>query len=277
MSDRVRVSHRPGFLGVLGWPLERTLSPVINGAAFEALGLPWTYLAWPVPPQELAAAVAGLRVLGAIGANVTMPHKGAVIGMLDEVSEEARRIGAVNTIARRGDALVGHNTDVAGFIAALERAGAEVAGRTVVVLGAGGAARAVVTALARMQAHEVAVCARRAHAAESVAALGAGGRPASWEERRRLAEGAEIIVNTTPLSAAGEDPLEGVRFEAEQVVVDLVYTPLETRLLGRARTEGAQVVDGLGMLLAQAAESVRIWSGIEAPIEIMRHAAGALK
>ena len=267
------MSHRPGFLGVLGWPLERTLSPAINAAAFEALGLPWTYLAWPVPPSELAAAVTGLRVLGALGANVTMPHKGSVIELLDDVSEEARRIGAVNTIARRGDVLVGHNTDVAGFIASLERAGAEVAGRSALVLGAGGAARAVVTALAAMRAREIAVCARRAHAAESVAALGAGGRPASWEERGRLAEGAGIIVNTTPLSAAGEDPLEGVRFEAGRVVVDLVYAPLETSLLARARAEGAQAVDGLGMLLAQAAESVRIWSGMEAPIEVMKRAA----
>jgi shikimate dehydrogenase len=202
-----------------------------------------------------------------------MPHKGSVIELLDEVSDEARRIGAVNTIARRGDALVGHNTDVAGFIASLERTGAEVAGRSVLVLGAGGAARAVVTALAAMRAREIAVCARRVHGAESVAALGAGGRPASWEERGRLAEGAGIIVNTTPLSVAGEDPLEAVRFEAGQVVVDLVYTPVETRLLARARAEGAQAVDGLGMLLAQAAESVRIWSGMEAPIEIMKRAA----
>ena len=258
---------------MLGWPLNSTLSPAIHRAAFEALSLPWTYLAWPVPPERLAAAVEGLRALGAVGANVTMPHKGAVMELLDEVSEDARGLGAVNTISRVGDVLVGHNTDVAGFAASLEEAGAEIAGRSALVLGAGGAARAVVRALVQSGAGDVAVCARRPEAAEAVTGLADNVRAVAWAEREESARIAALVVNATPVSADGGDPLPGVRFECGQVVADLVYVPSETELLVRARAEGAQAVGGLGMLVHQAAASVRIWTGLEPPLEDMERAA----
>jgi shikimate dehydrogenase len=260
---------------VLGWPLDGTLSPFIHTAAFESLGIPWTYLAWPVPPERLAAAVDGLRTLGAVGANVTMPHKSTVMPLLDEVSEDARSLGAVNTIVRVGDDLLGHNTDVAGFSASLQHAGAEIAGRSALVLGAGGAARAVVRALDQMGAADIAVSARRPEAAEAVARLARGGRAHTWEQREESATAAAVVVNTTPLSGAGADPLRGALFEPGQVVVDLVYVPAETELLLRARVQGALAVGGLGMLVHQAAASVRIWTELDPPLEEMWRAAMA--
>jgi len=254
---------------VLGWPLKSTLSPAIHCAAFEALSLPWTYLAWPVPPERLAAAVEGLRALGAVGANVTMPHKGAVMELLDQVTEDARSLGAVNTISRSGDTLVGHNTDVAGFAASLQQSGVDISGRSALVLGAGGAARAVVWALDQTGASDIAVCARRPEAAEAVSGLAGNVRALAWAEREESAQAAGLVVNATPVSAVGGDPLPGARFRPGQVVVDLVYVPAETELLLRARAEGAQTVGGLGMLVHQAAASLRIWTGLDPPLEAM--------
>jgi shikimate dehydrogenase len=257
---------------VLGWPLNSTLSPVIHRAAFGALGIPWTYLAWPMPPERLAAAIEGLRALGAVGANITMPHKEPVIVLLDEVSAEARSLGAVNTISRVGESLVGHNTDVAGFSASLQHSGVDMSGRSALVLGAGGAARAVVRALDQMGANDIAVCARRPEAAVAVMGLADNVNAVAWERREESAKTAALVVNATPLSAVGGDPLSGARFGPGQVVVDLVYVPAETELLRRARAEGAQAVGGLGMLIHQAAASLRIWTGLEPPLAAMERA-----
>jgi shikimate dehydrogenase len=257
---------------VLGWPLNSTLSPVIHRAAFGALGIPWTYLAWPMLPERLAAAIEGLRALGAVGANVTMPHKEPVIVLLDEVSAEARSLGAVNTISRVGETLVGHNTDVAGFSASLQQSGVDMLGRSALVLGAGGAARAVVRALDQMGANDISVCARRPEAAVAVTGLADNVNAVAWERREESAKTAALVVNATPLSAVGGDPLSGARFRPGQVVVDLVYVPAETELLRRARAEGAQAVGGLGMLIHQAAASLRIWTGLEPPLEAMERA-----
>ncbi|HWL64960.1 MAG TPA: shikimate dehydrogenase, partial [Actinomycetota bacterium] len=144
----MRPRHYTSFAGVIGWPLQHTLSPTIQNAALRSVGIDWVYLALPVPPENLADAIQGLRVLGAMGINVTMPHKESVIEHLDEVSGDAREVGAVNTIQRLGDRLIGHNTDVDGFRdLMLGDAGIDVAGKRALVLGAGGAARAVVKAL----------------------------------------------------------------------------------------------------------------------------------
>lgn len=260
---------KPGFLGVLGWPLNSTLSPAIHTSAFAALGIPWTYLAWPVPPPRLPAAAEGLRALGAVGANVTMPHKSSVIELLDELSADAHNLGAVNTISRSGELLVGHNTDVAGFAASLQESGVDVSSRRVLVLGAGGAARAVVRALDQMGAGDIVVSARRHKAAEALADLADNISAVTWERREESARVVSLVVNATPLSAIGGDPLPGARFEPGQVVVDLVYVPAETELCLRARAEGAQAVGGLGMLVHQAAAALRIWTGLEPPLEDM--------
>lgn len=274
------------FAGVLGWPLEHTLSPEIHNAAFRAAGLDWVYLPFPVTPEGLAPAVQGLRALGAAGANVTMPHKESVIELLDEVSDDAATLGAVNTIERVGGRLIGHNTDVAGFAAVLTHdAGYSPAGRRAVVLGAGGAARAVVKALDELGAAEISVVARDPRRAEAVAGLAdaAAARVVPWERAADECSAADCVVNATPVGmyegdmsrdeAARTDPSGGAAFRPGQFVCDLIYQPPTTPLLERARTAGADAWGGLGMLVHQAAAAFAIWTGREAPIEAMSAAA----
>jgi shikimate dehydrogenase len=233
------------------------------------------YLRWPVPPESLSAAVGGIRALGATGANVTMPHKETVMSLLDELSGDAAAIGAVNTIQRVGGLLVGHNTDVDGFSEFLSSdVGFDAHGRRALVLGAGGAARAVVAALATMGASSITVAARRPHQADDVAALGGdAGEGAAWGELAGLIEGADVVVNATPLGGDGEDPTVGGELHEGQLVVDLVYDPPMTPLVDRARLAGADAWGGLGMLVHQAAASFRIWTGLSAPLEAMSAAA----
>ena len=266
--------RRPSFLGVLGWPLERSLSPVIHHAAFRRLDLDWVYLPFPVEPAHLGDAIKGLRALGAVGANVTMPHKETVIEHLDDLSGDARSITAVNTIQRIGDRLIGHNTDVDGFASFLsDDAGLDVSGLSCLVLGAGGAARAVVCALERSGASAITVSARRSDQADQVVALASPTQRIGWDEAPAQAAGFDVIVNATPLGMNGEELLAEARFRPGQAVVDLIYDPPMTPLVERARSEGAAGWGGLGMLVHQAAASLRIWSGQEAPIEAMSVAA----
>jgi shikimate dehydrogenase len=264
------------FAGILGWPLTHTLSPVIHNAAFRKVGLDWIYLQWPVPPEELDHAVSGIRALGAMGANVTMPHKEEVVKLLDAVSGDARAIGAVNTIQRLGHRLIGHNTDVAGFRAFLEEdAGTDLSGKVCLVLGAGGAARAVVKALGDLGAASIAIAARTPEKGEEVTAQVAHGdtRVCDWEDAETEAEEADMIVNATPIGMRAGDPLPETRFNPGQVVVDLVYDPPSTELVERARSAGADAWGGLGMLVHQAAASFRIWTGQDPPLETMSAAA----
>ncbi|MBA2313513.1 MAG: shikimate dehydrogenase [Actinobacteria bacterium] len=269
------IPGEPHFAGVLGWPLERTLSPAIHAAAFESVGLPWVYLAWAVPPESLASAVEGLRVLRASGANVTMPHKEAILPLLDDLDEDARAVGAVNTVASGGGRLIGHNTDVSGFKEFLAGdAGATISGARCVVLGAGGAARAVVKALSELDAEVISVVARDAHKAASVAAIaGARGRAEPWTANIWAVADADVVVNATPLGMNKEKLLEGARFDAGQWVVDLIYDPPSTPLIDSARSQGAHAWGGIGMLVHQAAGSFRIWTGQEPPLPAMSAAA----
>jgi shikimate dehydrogenase len=264
------------FTGIIGWPLDYTLSPAIQNAAFRSLGLDWVYLEWPVRPGDLGSAVGGMRALGAQGANVTMPHKETVIEYLDDVSGDARRVGAVNTIQRVGDALVGHNTDVDGFRSALlGDAGIDPSSKSVLVIGAGGAARAVISALDDLDAGRLVVAARREHQAEAIGSL-VRRRPAEVIDYERIVEVAgdiDLVVNATPLGMRGEHLLEGVAWREGQVVCDLVYSPPVTPLMEAARAGGAQAIGGLGMLIHQAALSFRIWTGNDPSIAAMSAAA----
>jgi shikimate dehydrogenase len=265
------------FVGILGWPLEHTLSPVIHNVAFRRTALDWTYLSWPVEPQMLGDAVAGLRALGAIGANVTMPHKESVIAHLDEVSGDAREVGAVNTIQRLGPRLVGHNTDVDGFAEFLSGdAGFEARGKRALVLGSGGAARAVVKALDTLGAEEITVAGRNPDRSEGVAGLVVAASPlvTDWRNAPALARGMDLVVNATPVGTRGaENALPGASFRKGQCVVDLIYAPPSTPLVEAARAAGAQAWGGLGMLVRQAAASFTIWTGQAAPLEVMSAAA----
>lgn len=264
------------FACVIGYPLTHTLSPPIHNAAFRRLGIDCVYLAAPVPPERLGEAIAGLRALGALGANVTMPHKEAVIVHLDDLSGDARAVGAVNTIQALGDELIGHNTDVDGFRELLvSDIGYDPSGARAVVLGAGGAARAVVCALDQLGAAGIDVVARRAEAAGQLRLLvsAARGEAHPWEEAAALCAQADVVVNATPLGTGGGDPVPEAAFRRGQVVIDLVYEPPATELVRRARAAGADAWGGLGMLIHQAAASFKIWTGQEPPIEVMSAAA----
>lgn len=269
----MRGAHR--FTGILGWPLDQTLSPAIHNAAFRSLGMDWIYLEWPVPPEKLAAAVAGLRAFGAEGANVTMPHKEAVLTELDELSGDARRIGAVNTIQRLGDQLIGHNTDVDGFSEFLAAdAGVQIKDRSTLVLGAGGAARAVVCALEDLGARRIVVAARNEERALPVTQLA---RPIAdvipWEGAAATVAEVDLVVNATPLGWRGEKLLEDAPWHPGQVACDLVYAPPVTPFMEGARSKGVETWGGLGMLIHQAAASFRIWTGRDPSIATMSAAA----
>lgn len=263
--------------GLLGWPLDTTFSPAIHNAAFTELGLPWVYCAFRVPPEGLAQAVKGARQLGFAGLNVTIPHKEPVAGLVDEVAGEARTTGAVNTIAFSEGRMIGLNTDVEGFMKFLSLdVGISVEGRQTLVLGAGGAARAVARGLGLMGAARVAVAARDEAKAAEVAKLSfpARGTVHQWIEGPWLARDAHLVVNATPVSAdAGELLRSDVG--AGQHVVDLSYLPESPELVLRARAAGADAFSGLGMLVHQAAASFEIWTGRPAPIEVMSAAATA--
>jgi shikimate dehydrogenase len=229
-----------------------------------------------VGPEDVDAALAGARALGFGGLSVTIPHKAAALAAVDEATEVARAVGAVNTVVPdAGGRLVGHNTDGAGLLASLTEEGFDPAGRVCAVLGAGGAARAVVHALAGAGATDVLVINRTPSRAEEVAALaGAAGRVGSAADARR----ADLVVNATPLGLAGgvgahELPLDPDLLGEGQLVVDLVPSPAVTPLMREARLRGARTAGGIGMLVHQGALAFELWTGRAAPVGVMRAAA----
>ena len=267
-------------MGVIGQPVRHSLSPVIHNAAFRALDLDWAYLAFEVEPERVAAALQGVRGLGIDGLNVTMPHKAAVVPLVDRLGPAAADLGAVNTVVNQGGELVGHNTDGEGFLDAVRRdEGFDPAGRRCLVVGAGGAARAVVRALAGAGASEVVVVNRSGDRAVTAAAVGgAVARVGAGDE----ADGCDLVVNATPVGMTGVTTLDGAplplpvdpaRLGTGQLVVDLVYEPPITPLIEAARAAGAVTANGLGMLIHQAAHAFRLWTSEEPPLEAMSAAA----
>lgn len=262
---------------VIGRPIRHSLSPAIHNAAFAAAGADWVFLALEVPEGEGGAAVRAMRTLGIGGLSVTMPHKAAAYDAVDEATVVAAELGAVNCVFWRGDRLVGDNTDGAGFIDAIARdPGVDVAGLRCVVVGAGGAGRAIVRALAGAGAADVAVLNRSPQPAVAAAALaGRVGRVGGAPD----VAGADLVVNATSLGMGlGADeplPVDPGALHSGQVVADLVYQPLVTPLLAAARSRGAQAVGGLGMLVHQAAHAFGRWTGAEAPVQAMLAAARA--
>lgn len=259
---------------VIGDPVKHSLSPVLHNAAFRALGLDWVYLAFEVAQGEAGEAIAGARALGIDGLSVTMPHKEAAARAVDRLSATAERLDAVNTVVRVGGALVGESTDGQGFLDALRiDQGFEPAGRRCVVVGSGGAARAVILALVDAGAADVAVVGRSAERVGTAAALaGRAARAGSPTE----AGDADLVVNATPVGMVGHPegpPVDTHLLGPGQVVVDLVYHPAVTPLLAAARERGAVAVGGLGMLVHQAAHAFRLWTSQEPPLEVMSAAA----
>jgi shikimate dehydrogenase len=268
------LTGRTRVVGVIGDPVTHSLSPILHNAAFAACGLDWIYVAFPVVRGRGGAAVAAARDLGLAGLNVTMPHKAEVAAACDHLTADAAVLASVNTVVIRPDGkALGATTDGEGFLAALAGDGIEVAGRRVLVLGAGGAARAVVLALGRVGA-EVAVAARRIEMARAAAGLAPGGRALVLADIAGTAEASDVVVNATPLGMGGEQPpLDPGRLGARHTVVDLIYHPAETPLLAGARAAGARTQNGLPMLVHQAALSFTLWTGVEAPLAVMSRAA----
>lgn len=284
MTGRPSAGRGRGFpsaattvVGVIGDPVEHSLSPLLHNTAFARLGLDWVSVGFEVHAGEAAGALTGMRALGIGGLSVTMPHKADVAALVDRCTPVAERLGAVNCVFRQGDALVGDSTDGGGFLAALAHgAGFEPAGRRCLVAGAGGAARAVVLALAEAGAAEVVVVNRTASRAAQAAALaGDRGRVGGPED----AGGADLVVDATPAGLAGSGAADATalvdvaRLGQGQVVADLVYHPPVTPWLAAAAARGATVLGGLGMLVHQAAAQIERWTGRPAPVAEMWQAA----
>lgn len=264
---------------VIGFPIGHSLSPTIHRAAFEAAGLDWSYVAFEVPDGRGTAAVEAMRTLGVRGLSVTMPHKNAVAAAVDRLDPAAAALASVNTVSwDRGD-LVGHSTDGAGFVASLRADGVIVDGMRVAVIGAGGAARSVIDALDRRGVSDIAVLNRTPGRAAQAADLAGSARVGEQADLAR----ADLVVNATSLGMGIDPALAGDRdlpcrpqdLPGDAVVADLVYQPLETAWLAAARARGLRVLDGLGMLVHQAALQQQIWTGMLPDAAAMRAAAEA--
>lgn len=275
----MKIDSRTSLIGLLGHPVGHSKSPVMMNQAFQAASLPFVYLAFDVPPRELAAAVRGLRALGSRGWNVTIPHKVAIIDYLDELDESARKIGAVNTVVNDDGYLIGKNTDGAGYLQSLrEEMKVNLGESRVVILGAGGAARAVAHALVDAGVEELVIANRTVAKGEELAAsLGVGSVKAiPLKEVGRWIKEATLLVQTTSVGMEPNRegiPIDPALLHEKLIVSDLVYNPYHTRLLKEAKARGARIHSGLGMLVHQAALAFTHWTGKPAPLEQMWQAA----
>jgi shikimate dehydrogenase len=267
--------------GVIGDPIEHTLSPVMHNAAFSHLKLDFVFLAFRVKPAELENAMRGMRGLGVHGLNVTMPHKSAVVNYLDELDPTAKFLGSVNTILNKDDRLLGFNTDGVGALKALRENGVNPHGKKLLLLGAGGAARAIAYALAE-EAEELCVLNRASEKAGELADLLSrtfgkkvtGGALSPSAIQRSLRD-SDILINAT---SVGMHPNVSQSLVAPRwlkpglCVMDIVYNPVETKLVKDARAAGARVISGVEMLLYQGTASFEVWTGVPAPVGVMRRA-----
>ncbi len=275
---------RPRTIALLGHPVAHSISPRFQQAALDALGVHARYEAWDTEPNDLPIAVERLRSGDLMGANVTVPHKVSVFRLVDRPDALAERVGAVNTIVNRGGVLEATNTDVAGVRRSLEEAGVSLRGTRVTLIGAGGAARAVVVALREAGVARITVANRTPGNAAELAELGGEVdmryAPLDLEDAtfRSSVQTADVVVQSTSLGmrhgpAESVSPVPAELFRPGQVAFDLVYVPERTPFLAAAETAGAQAVGGLAMLVHQGAEAFRLWTGLEPPVDVMFAAA----
>lgn len=272
------------ILGVMGFPVSHSLSPVMHNAAIAAMGLDYVYVPFPIPVEDLPAAIAGLKAIRSVqGFNLTIPHKVEVIPLLDEVLPIAKAVGAVNTVKRVGDCWIGTNTDVAGFLSPLKQLNCDWGNSPAVILGSGGAAKAVVAACLELGCPVIHVVGRdprkmkKFHGAMTSQLRDYNLRVHPWTSIPHLLEVAGIIINATPIGMAS-DPNTPIS-EAEMnllpdhaIAYDLIYTPRPTKFLQIAAARGLKAIDGLEMLINQGAIGLEFWLDQPVPIEIMRQA-----
>ena len=271
-------------LGVMGWPIAHSLSPAMQNAAIAAAGVDAVYTAFAVEPAGLSLAVAGLRMLHFRGWNVTIPHKQAIMDALDEIDEDAAAIGAVNTVVNDGGRLKGYNTDVVGFLGGLSDAGFDPAEKNVVLLGAGGAARAVLWGLMKAHAMRVTIGVRHPEKAEALiesfaaraSLLGTKLAACHWETEtfRGAFSHADLVVNVTPLgmtpNVEDKPPIDWRDAKPDAFAYDIIYTPEETRFLDEAKALGHKTLNGEDMLVLQGAAAFELWFGQKADTAVMK-------
>jgi len=276
----ITINSTTKLTGVFGYPVEHSLSPAMHNAAFSHLKLNYLYLPFLVHPDNLEEAVRSIVALGMEGVNITIPHKQTVIPYLDEISQEAELIEAVNTIKRVDDRLVGYNTDGKGFISSLEEElGVIPKGKSILIVGAGGVARAVAIQSALEGASKVAIANRTEEKAKNLARYiednikGCSTEALSISELKDAILNADILINATPvgmISYPVKRLIETEWLNEDLIVCDLVYNPRQTQLLREAKEKGARTLEGLGMLIFQGSLAFKIWTGREAPLSIMR-------
>ncbi|WP_171843593.1 shikimate dehydrogenase [Nostoc sp. NIES-3756] len=280
------ITGKTKLLGVIGHPVEHSLSPVMHNAALAQLGLDYAYLPFPIAPDNLEVAIAGLASIGVVGFSVTIPHKQAIIPLLDEISPVAQAIGAVNTVTRRGNQWVGTNTDIEGFISPLQSTyQQDWTQKIAVILGNGGAARAVVAGCHQLGFAEIHVVGRNVQRLEEFrhswenSTVGENLQVHSWDHLAKLIPQANLLVNTTPIGMypkIDESPLiieELADLPEGAIAYDLIYIPQPTQFLQKAQQQGAIAIDGLEMLVQQGVAALKIWLQQEdIPVDIMRQA-----
>ena len=272
------ISGTTRLYGIVGHPIAHSLSPLMQTFAFQHHGLDCLYVPFPVAPDQLPQAVTGAVALGLCGLNVTIPHKEAMLTLVQDVSTEARFVGAVNTVEMRQGRTVGHNTDGPGFLQPLHEAGVAFDTTSVCVLGAGGAARAITMALLRAGCPVLTLANRTRERAEQLAAAlqerfpHAQVRCVSLAQAAQTARDSSLIVNATAvgLHQDGATLLPETCFRPDQMVYDIVYRPLHTPLLQAAQRRGATIIPGIEMLIGQGAEAFRIWTGLPFPLSAVR-------
>jgi len=278
----MKISGKTRVCAIIGDPVEHSLSPVMHNAAFKELGLNLVYVAFTVTRNELKDAISGARSLGLRGLNVTMPHKNAVITYLDETDSTAKAIGAVNTILNNQGKLIGYNTDGVGALRALKENGISPDGNKMLLLGAGGAAKAIAFQAAQ-EVEELVILNRTSEKAEKLAEVlrrefgkRVKGGALSAEVLKKEMKDADILVNATSVGMhpdVNRSLVPSDLLRSDLCVMDIIYNPLETKLLKDAKSVGAKVVSGLEMLLYQGAVAFEIWTNCPAPVEVMKKAA----
>lgn len=270
------ISGRTRVAGVIGWPVEHSLSPVLHAAGFASLDIDWTYVAFPTPPDSVQRVVEAARTLGIAGLSVTMPHKTAVVDLCDALTDSARVLQSVNTIEFRSDGRsIGHSTDGDGLVDSLRHGGVDPTSRDVLVLGFGGAGRAVCDALRRHGAKRIVVTNRSIVSPDRLDAMGlTGAEVIPWSDRNDVASSCDLVINCTSVGMGDDSssPLTDSVFSDRHVAIDIVYHPSETPFLRAARTRGARTIGGIGMLVHQAARQEEIWIGRTPDVEAMKRA-----